>query len=176
MQRIDSEATDDSPFGSVLATPVDEKLSPLEITHTRLFSHMDLQATEQAKRQRIHHDELNGNGNVQLLVKEEADTAECEVRGSFVAARNCAHSLADTVVLCISQYLESVGFSARDASPPPPGFRRYAHWAECVLAHVLLFVISIAIVGMCTPVVLVVLAGPCYGGLQVRREHAAGEG
>lgn len=42
MQRTDSEATDESPFGSSLTTPVDEEPPPFENIAERLLSQLDL--------------------------------------------------------------------------------------------------------------------------------------
>ncbi|KAK0200572.1 hypothetical protein DFS33DRAFT_168115 [Desarmillaria ectypa] len=42
MQRTDSEATNESPFGSGLTTPVDEDLQPFATLHERLIAEFDL--------------------------------------------------------------------------------------------------------------------------------------
>ncbi len=46
MQRTDSEATDESPFGSGLTTPVDEDLQPFAGLHERLIAEFDLDLQE----------------------------------------------------------------------------------------------------------------------------------
>lgn len=46
MQRTDSEATDESPFGSGLTTPVDEDLQPFAGLHERLVAEFDLDLQE----------------------------------------------------------------------------------------------------------------------------------
>ncbi|KAK0451181.1 uncharacterized protein EV420DRAFT_1561310 [Desarmillaria tabescens] len=46
MQRTDSEATDESPFGSGLTTPVDEDIQPFAGLHERLIAEFDLDLQE----------------------------------------------------------------------------------------------------------------------------------
>ncbi len=69
------------------------------------------------------------------------------------------YTLVGGVIVLFPQYLETVAFSSGYISSPPRGIRRYAHWAECALAHVLLFLLVVIIIGSKTPMMFPVLFG-----------------
>lgn len=54
------------------------------------------------------------------------------------------YALVGGAILLFPQYLNLIAFSCGYVSSPPRGIHRYAHWAECGLAHVLLFLLSVA--------------------------------
>ncbi|KAF9038345.1 hypothetical protein BDZ89DRAFT_1157192 [Hymenopellis radicata] len=69
------------------------------------------------------------------------------------------YTLVGGVIVLFPQYLETVAFSTGYISSPPRGIRRYAHWADCALAHVLLFLLVVVMIGTRTPIVFPLLFG-----------------
>lgn len=70
------------------------------------------------------------------------------------------YALVGGAILLFPQHLNYVAFSCGYVSSPPRGIQRYAHWAECGLAHVLLFLLSVAwLVKVSENVALLVVLG-----------------